>query len=214
MAISEIDAMVSAIEQFERKLEAAREEADEADRDLATIKDVRMRLHSVAVDLAREYERRCSAINKYNHEIKRIIRYGRKAIELAKSPLPAEAVNLPAVTSAMRGKKQVYAAVNAVATDAAKVEKPCGVYFLLEGKEIVYIGQSIDCQKRVGTHIKETAKQFDRACFVPVDRESLNEVEATLIALFKPRHNLRGVMAHADESLAIFNGQPLVGSIA
>ena len=205
-----LDLMLAAVQSFESKLDEIRKEADAAERDLEAITETRKQLVAIVSNLAQEHARRTSAINKYNAEVEKIAKYGRRAIELAKTPLPVERENMPAVSAAVKGKKAIYAVVNEAATDLPNIDgRACGIYFLLRDKEIVYIGQSVDCFSRVSSHARDKMKNFNRACYVPVPQKELDDIEATMIALFKPEHNSRGVTNHADESLAIFNAIPL-----
>ena len=51
-----------------------------------------------------------------------------------------------------------------------------GVYFLCQGAEIVYIGQSKFVQARIDTHLADPEKQFDRAYLMPVPESELDNV--------------------------------------
>lgn len=74
------------------------------------------------------------------------------------------------------------------------VELPCGsesgVYFLANGGEVVYVGQSRSPLNRIGTHVAERSKQFDRVFMVPVPRRMLDAVEGALIRWLRPRLNI------------------------
>ena len=208
-----LDSMLSAVKQFEGELENIKAEANAAARDLNTIAETRKQLVFLFSDIEQTHKKRTKAINGYNKEVERIAKYGRRAINLAKAPLPMEVKNMPAVTAAVKGKKEVYQMVNAVAMELPNIQgRARGIYFLLRGQDIVYIGQSVDCFSRVSTHATNDGKDFNRACYVPVVKEELNDMENTLIALFKPEYNTRGVTDHADESLAIFNTQEALES--
>lgn len=65
-----------------------------------------------------------------------------------------------------------------------------GVYFLVSGEEIVYIGQSYDTMARVAAHKREQTKTFDSfyVHLVP-DGYSMNQFEALLICQFHPKYN-------------------------
>lgn len=63
----------------------------------------------------------------------------------------------------------------------------CGVYFLLKGDQIVYVGQSININERIRTH--EKIKDFDKFTYVGCEKENLNEIEAKYILKFKPIYN-------------------------
>lgn len=62
-----------------------------------------------------------------------------------------------------------------------------GIYFLIEGGRVVYVGQSIEPTVRVHTHRRE--KAFEQAVFVPVPRSELNRVEGAFIRLLRPALN-------------------------
>ena len=62
-----------------------------------------------------------------------------------------------------------------------------GVYALVRGQEVVYVGQTINGLRRIGHHIKD--KVFDRVFFLQVEIQELREVEAWMLSLFKPKYN-------------------------
>ena len=78
-----------------------------------------------------------------------------------------------------------------------------GIYFLISKGEIVYVGQSISPTRRIGDHISEGLKTFDDAFVFDVPKDALDQVEASFIALMKPKYNIaegREVKAtHASE---------------
>lgn len=63
--------------------------------------------------------------------------------------------------------------------------KMCGVYFLFECDEIVYIGQSVRVYRRVSDH----RFPHDRVAWFPVAEDDLLAYEGALIRHFKPKHN-------------------------
>lgn len=65
-----------------------------------------------------------------------------------------------------------------------------GVYVLLLGDCIVYVGQSADIRERLRTHRKEGVKKFDSAVFYPVDDPTDRlRTEGILILQHLPIHN-------------------------
>lgn len=64
----------------------------------------------------------------------------------------------------------------------------CGVYFLIRGAEIVYVGQSVSVMSRLSQHLRG-GKDFDRFAFVPVEKKNLNVVEWAYINIFRPALN-------------------------
>lgn len=61
-----------------------------------------------------------------------------------------------------------------------------GIYFLIEENEIVYVGQSNDINKRVGTHCSEKIKRFSKYSYVECDNSALDQLE---LLKFKPIYN-------------------------
>jgi len=64
-----------------------------------------------------------------------------------------------------------------------------GVYFLCDGKEVVYVGQSTCVGGRIGTHCGEKFKKFDSAFLFPCRPDQLEELERKFIDLLMPRYN-------------------------
>lgn len=64
---------------------------------------------------------------------------------------------------------------------------PPGVYILMHGDEVVYVGQSINPSVRLGQHTQD--KIFDKAYLIPTN--NLLETEAQYINKFKPKYNKR-----------------------
>lgn len=74
---------------------------------------------------------------------------------------------------------------------AAPISRDPGVYILIKGEEVVYIGQSFDVLCRIGGHMR---KPFDRAVMIRVDdAEARRTLERELIVVCAPRFNLAGV---------------------
>ena len=68
----------------------------------------------------------------------------------------------------------------------------CGIYFLCQGDEIVYIGQAKNVGSRIADHRGERArKPHDRAFFLRVHPDNLNSVERFFIRRYRPRFNVK-----------------------
>jgi hypothetical protein len=70
-----------------------------------------------------------------------------------------------------------------------KIDDKCvlsGVYFLLDGDEVVYVGQSVNVVGRVYQH---SEKKFDRAYYLYVVEDERIQVEDAFIRHFKPKYN-------------------------
>lgn len=65
--------------------------------------------------------------------------------------------------------------------------KICGVYFLISGGAIVYVGQSVDVLTRLGTH--ENFRSFDSYAYIEVEKSHLDLVESLYIHAFNPPLN-------------------------
>ena len=71
------------------------------------------------------------------------------------------------------------------------VSGSCGVYFLFDGDECVYVGKSLQVHTRVREHRANNAskKEFDTYAFIPCKAAKLDELEAHYIAMMKPKFN-------------------------
>lgn len=69
----------------------------------------------------------------------------------------------------------------------------CGVYFLLQGEEIVYVGKSTDIRVRVKVHLDQRGtpggKDFDRYQVSICDRSCIDLLESLLILEHQPALN-------------------------
>jgi hypothetical protein len=63
-----------------------------------------------------------------------------------------------------------------------------GIYFLFDGKEIVYIGKTTNLFGRIGSHTTGEYV-FDSIRFLPVKEKDLDVMEREYIARFKPKYN-------------------------
>ncbi|MDE2102712.1 MAG: GIY-YIG nuclease family protein [Patescibacteria group bacterium] len=64
-----------------------------------------------------------------------------------------------------------------------------GVYFLLRGKEVVYVGQSIDMLGRISKH-RRTRIQFDGFALFPCEPERMDKLESMYITALVPEYNI------------------------
>jgi hypothetical protein len=88
------------------------------------------------------------------------------------------------VSAALTGNSLLRA--DEIAAAAHPWEKASGVYFLLDGNEVVYVGQAVNVYSRIGQH---TEKRFDRYAFVPCPVDALDILESLYIHLLRPRFN-------------------------
>ena len=65
-----------------------------------------------------------------------------------------------------------------------------GVYLLLREGNVVYVGQSKDCRRRIGSHLASANKDFDAFHIYPhPPSQDLGDLEAHLIYTFNPEYN-------------------------
>jgi hypothetical protein len=74
-----------------------------------------------------------------------------------------------------------------IASAAMPVRAFCGVYFLVKGGEVVYVGQSTNVFARVVIHAAYDL--CDSFVFLPCAPTDLDELESLYIHLFCPRLN-------------------------
>jgi hypothetical protein len=81
------------------------------------------------------------------------------------------------------------------------LERFCGVYFLFDAGELVYIGQGLQVPRRVDEHCRKM--MFDSWSWLPVPQDRLTQVEAYLIRKFKPRLNVTHAGPRRGKELAM-----------
>jgi len=65
----------------------------------------------------------------------------------------------------------------------------CGVYFLVCGSEVVYVGQSVNVHQRIYQHHNAELILFDSFAYQPCSQESLNTLESLYIHYLRPMRN-------------------------
>lgn len=74
-----------------------------------------------------------------------------------------------------------------IVTQAHPLTPICGVYFLVKGNRVVYVGQSVNIVARLGTHLKE--KEFDSTCYMAAEPQELDFIESFYIHALQPELN-------------------------
>lgn len=80
-----------------------------------------------------------------------------------------------------------------------------GVYFLYDGEELVYIGQSDNVYRRIGQHISDGQKMFDS--FEVYETDDYIRLEGLLINLCKPKYNKTSGTQVVSQRRDIFSEQ-------
>ena len=62
-----------------------------------------------------------------------------------------------------------------------------GIYFLISGDEVVYVGQSVNIYSRIQEHSK--LKQFERYAYIHCSVEMLDKLESLYIHFLQPKLN-------------------------
>lgn len=75
----------------------------------------------------------------------------------------------------------------------------CGIYFLLDGAYIVYVGKSYDVHGRIKDHTKD--KKFTNVMFFKCEEDALGDIEDNLIKELRPPYNKRGVASDKRNTL-------------
>ena len=73
-----------------------------------------------------------------------------------------------------------------IVESASKWKKATGIYFLIKGSKVVYVGQSVHVYSRIASHHD---KEFDSFAYIPCDQELLDKLESLYIHVLKPERN-------------------------
>src|SRR5262245_40058745 len=76
-----------------------------------------------------------------------------------------------------------------------------GVYFLRQGTQIVYVGQSKNVAVRVAAHWADNCKSFDNVQAMRVPAELLDSVEQYWIRKLRPKYNYLAGEPDSEASL-------------
>jgi len=96
-----------------------------------------------------------------------------------------------------------------IVSRAVPLKREPGIYFLIAGDRIVYIGQSTDVFARIRQH--QRARRFDGFAWFPCPAHELVETEKTLILKFRPPQNtanLRTELRTKNADTQQFNDLP------
>lgn len=76
---------------------------------------------------------------------------------------------------------------------------PPGIYFLVDGDEVVYVGQSMHPATRLKEHDRDGRKTYTHAFLLPTPESDLNDLETLLIAQLRPKFNAIGYQKHSEK---------------
>lgn len=184
--LEQLDGILSA------RLTEVQKQAEEVKEDLDAIRALRISVQRRAEDLERTHNSMAAHVAKIASEYERLATLRERAAN-AMALKPPESPQAPkravrAIKDVPRLKQELFAA----ATEIQLTEPICGVYFLLMDSEVVYVGQSVNIQSRLASHITDGTKKFNRWCYIKVKRGDLNEIEGFYITLLRPKFNKAG----------------------
>lgn len=162
--------------------------------ELERSKDMRRRIAKKLTELEKIQTECENARRKCNDELFSIRESSKRAQRAIRKIQEFSTTNLPTVEfpEARRTRRIILESVNMAASVVRDYKKSCGVYFLLDHQEIVYVGQSVNVHARVSQHLDDSTKSFNRVCYLPARPEELSEIENAMIVLLKPKFNTRG----------------------
>jgi hypothetical protein len=76
-----------------------------------------------------------------------------------------------------------------IVATAKRYRHTCGVYFLINLREIVYVGQSVNVPRRVEEHFNDPKMSFSHVAYLRVKEAHLDEVEQFYVRKFDPPYN-------------------------
>jgi hypothetical protein len=92
--------------------------------------------------------------------------------------------------------------IAAHAAGRQKVDTRCGIYVLMKGASVIYVGQSECVCRRIAEHV-ESGKDFDSYFVVECDRLDLTRLEHRIITILRPPLNPIGGQRYGGALLPI-----------
>mgnify|MGYP003652345809 CR=1 FL=1 len=96
-------------------------------------------------------------------------------------------VESSALSNTLTGKHMV--SEQAIVSESTSFEDQCGVYFLVKGSRVVYVGQSVHISARLSDHTKN--KDFDSYAFIQCPPAKLDVLESLYIHALAPEYQGR-----------------------
>jgi hypothetical protein len=167
-------------------------QADEAERRLAEV-DALRKTFSERIRFVLEQQRRVMAANNaLAKSVDALSVWAAKGIGAMTFSTAVPFIPEP-VKDAVANEDSMRLRLLDASAEIADMRPVSGIYFLIRGDAIVYVGQSVDIISRLAAHNADPSKDFNRFAYVPCQRQDLNAVEEFFIKLFQPEHNRRGI---------------------
>ena len=107
----------------------------------------------------------------------------------------AHFVDFHSMSDALTGKHMLIEREIVKAASPINTSDYCGVYFLVNGDRVVYVGQSINILVRVREHSKH--KDFDSFSFIRCEKKKLDVLESLYIHALRPeQQGWSGALRH------------------
>jgi len=107
--------------------------------------------------------------------------------------------------------------VSEIVAKSAPFKSKCGVYFLIQDDQVVYVGQSVSVDTRVREHANNkyavNVKVFDRYAYIPCEKHQLNVLESLYIHALNPKYQGRKILANKRYLSAPFSFQQLMNMV-
>jgi len=113
-----------------------------------------------------------------------------RSAALKADPILAAAKRTPAKPVLEFAKLSQLKSESEIVSAATAIDLHAGIYFLIRGEKIVYVGKSLNVHSRIAAH--RPSKEFDKVHIITCRQESLGQLESMYIKSFNPELNVAG----------------------
>ena len=117
-------------------------------------------------------------------ELTRVVKEEDAEIKHIRVP-KAHQMHMQSLTRRMTGSSLLHH--DEILDGAHYYDNPSGIYFLIKGNEVVYVGQSVNVISRISDHYSNI--KFTRYAFVPAEKKHLDLMESLYIHFLRPKFN-------------------------
>lgn len=175
------------------QLAKCREEAEAGREEWEAIKALRVGIQRKVEEIERLHNIASQNVSRINDEYERLAKMRERAANAMALRPPASPQAPKRAVRAIKDVPRLLAQLSEAATPSSQIQQLCGVYFLMQDKEVVYVGQSVSILFRIHQHMTDGTKVFNRWCYIDVKKAQLDEVEQFYITLLRPRFNKAGM---------------------
>lgn len=131
-------------------------------------------------------------LSKARSELEKELQYLKLEVEDLKSK-ESHKIEMNLVSDTLTGKYMLD--VSEIVAKSAPFKSKCGVYFLIQDDQVVYVGQSVSVDTRVRDHANNkyavNVKVFDRYAYIPCEKHQLDVLESLYIHALNPKYQGR-----------------------